>query len=340
MTLSNTAKVSATTDDPVAGNNSSTVSTTVNDVTPPTLEADLSIAKSDSPDPVTVGSPLTWTLAVANHGPDAAAGVTVTDVLPSGVTFVSSSTTVGSCSGTATVTCDLGSLGNGTGATVKIVVTPGSAGTLSNTAKVSATTDDPVAGNNSSSVSTTVNNGTLVVTTSALPDATLGSSYSATLAAAGGVTPYSWSLQSGALPSGLSLASGGVISGTPLVPGTSSFTVQVSDAESPAMSATASLSITVGGCTTTVSGAGSGPLQIGAGVTCVIGASVPGPVSIGAGAVVVLVGATISGPLSASGAAQIVVCDSTIMGEVTVTGTSGAVLIGSPDGGSPAAAAT
>ncbi len=74
-----------------------------------------------------------------------------------GVTFVSSSTTVGSCSGTATVTCSLGTLANGAGATVKIVVTPGSAGTLSNTAHVSATTDDPVAGNNSSSVSTTVN---------------------------------------------------------------------------------------------------------------------------------------------------------------------------------------
>ncbi len=74
-----------------------------------------------------------------------------------GSTFVSSSTTVGSCSGTATVTCSLGTLANGAGATVTIVVTPGSAGTLSNTAHVSATTDDPVAGNNSSSVSTTVN---------------------------------------------------------------------------------------------------------------------------------------------------------------------------------------
>ena len=150
--LSNTATVSSTTVDPVAGNDSSTTTTTVSP-----LEADLSIAKTDSPDPVTVGSPLTWTLAVANHGPDAAAGVTVTDVLPAGATFVSSSTTVGSCSGTATVTCDLGALANGAGATVTIVVTPGSAGQLSNTATVSSTTDDPVAGNNSSTVSTTVN---------------------------------------------------------------------------------------------------------------------------------------------------------------------------------------
>ena len=63
--LSNTATVSSTTVDPVAANDSSTVSTTVSP-----LEADLSIAKTDSPDPVTVGSPLTWTLAVANHGPD------------------------------------------------------------------------------------------------------------------------------------------------------------------------------------------------------------------------------------------------------------------------------
>ena len=67
--------------------------------------ADLSIAKTDSPDPVTVGKDLTYSLLVTNHGPQDAAGVTVTDALPAGATLVSSSTTVGSCSGTATVTC-------------------------------------------------------------------------------------------------------------------------------------------------------------------------------------------------------------------------------------------
>ena len=66
--------------------------------------ADLAITKSDSPDPVTVSQPLTYTLTVINHGPSAATGVTVTDPLPSTVTFVSASATQGSCSGTTTVT--------------------------------------------------------------------------------------------------------------------------------------------------------------------------------------------------------------------------------------------
>jgi uncharacterized repeat protein (TIGR01451 family) len=54
-------------------------------------QADLEISKADSPDPVTVGDNLTYTITVTNNGPDAAANVVVTDTLPSGVTFVSAS---------------------------------------------------------------------------------------------------------------------------------------------------------------------------------------------------------------------------------------------------------
>ena len=122
----------------------------------PATSADLSIAKTDSPDPVVAGQNLTYTLAVANNGPDSAAAVMVSDTLPAGVAFVSSSTTVGSCSVTATVICDLGTMGNGATATVTIVVTTGSAGPLSNTATVSSSTDDPTPANNSSTEGTTV----------------------------------------------------------------------------------------------------------------------------------------------------------------------------------------
>jgi hypothetical protein len=86
-----------------------------------------------------------------------------------------------------------------------------------------------------------------VVSTTSLPGATLNTSYSATFAATGGMRPYSWSLKQGSLPAGLSLNSAtGVISGTPTAVGTSSFTVQLADAESPPSAATAQLSITVG----------------------------------------------------------------------------------------------
>lgn len=119
--------------------------------------ADLSITKTDSPDPVTVGSNLTYTITVTNNGPDAATGTVVIDTLPTGVTFVSSSASQGSCTGTITVTCSLGSLANGASATVSIVLTPTAAGTLSNTASVSSAVADPNTANNAATASTTVN---------------------------------------------------------------------------------------------------------------------------------------------------------------------------------------
>ena len=111
---------------------------------------------SDSPDPVNVGSDLTYTLTATNNGPTSATGVTVTDPLPAGVSFVSATPSQGSCSGTTTVTCNLGALANGASAIVTIVVQPGAAGTLTNPASVSGDQPDPTPGNNDASVDTTV----------------------------------------------------------------------------------------------------------------------------------------------------------------------------------------
>ena len=71
---------------------------------------------------------------------------------------------------------------------------------------------------------------TLQITTTQLAGATLSGAYSATFAASGGTTPYTWSLSSGSLPTGLTLSSSGTISGTPSVLGSFPFTVQVKDA--------------------------------------------------------------------------------------------------------------
>ncbi len=72
---------------------------------------------------------------------------------------------------------------------------------------------------------------TLGITTMSLPSATVNTPYNALLAANGGVTPYSWSILSGALPVGLNLTAGtGQISGTPQAAGLSVLTVQVTDA--------------------------------------------------------------------------------------------------------------
>src|SRR5207247_1245291 len=115
-----------------SANNSATATTTVN---APAASADLSITKGDVPDPVTAGQQLTYTLTVHNGGPDAAAGVSVSDVLPAGAAFVSATPSQGTCSGTSTVSCALGGLANGGSATVSIVVTA-SGTSLSNTATV------------------------------------------------------------------------------------------------------------------------------------------------------------------------------------------------------------
>jgi len=70
---------------------------------------------------------------------------------------------------------------------------------------------------------------TLGVTTTSLPPGTAGIYYGQMLTAAGGVSPYTWSISSGSLPAGLSLDSNGLISGTPTAAGTGTFTVRVAD---------------------------------------------------------------------------------------------------------------
>jgi uncharacterized repeat protein (TIGR01451 family) len=124
----------------------------------PAPNADLSISKSDSPDPVFAGQQLTYTLSVSNDGPADATGVTVTDQLPDGVTFNSASSSQGSCSQSGgMVTCDLGTLADGASATVTIKVTPQSPGEITNSASVESNEDDPAPGNNSDTEATTVN---------------------------------------------------------------------------------------------------------------------------------------------------------------------------------------
>jgi uncharacterized repeat protein (TIGR01451 family) len=117
---------------------------------------DLVLTKSDSPDPVTRGSNLTYTIQVQNNAA-AATGVVVTDTLPSRVDFVSATSTQGTCSQAGgVVTCNIGDMAAGTTATVTIVVRPKQTGTISNTAVVTSTPPDTNTANNSDTESTTV----------------------------------------------------------------------------------------------------------------------------------------------------------------------------------------
>lgn len=70
----------------------------------------------------------------------------------------------------------------------------------------------------------------LTLSPSALPAATINTSYSQAVTTSGGATPYTYTVSAGALPSGLSLSSAGVISGTPTNTSTSTFTLTSTDA--------------------------------------------------------------------------------------------------------------
>lgn len=102
-----------------------------------TTAPDLALTKS-GPASIVVGQTFAYTIGVTNTGSGNATGVVVTDVLPAQVTFASSSSTQGTCSGTTTVTCTIGTLNAGSSATITINVTPNTAGPISNTASALA----------------------------------------------------------------------------------------------------------------------------------------------------------------------------------------------------------
>ena len=86
------------------------------------VPADVGITKSADPRSIAVNGQSAFTLRVTNLGTVTATGVTVTDTLPDRVAFVSVSTTRGSCSGTTTIVCQLGTLAPGDVVTIRIVV--------------------------------------------------------------------------------------------------------------------------------------------------------------------------------------------------------------------------
>ena len=150
--------------------------TPVNTPTPtstPVPVADLVLTKTASPNPVTSGGLLTFTIGVANNGPNTATNVVVTDPLPPGTVFCTSvqnasctgcSASQGTCTAPAggsngTVTANLGSLSPGGFGQVTITVTvtaPGGS-SVSNTASATSSTQDPNPSNNRQTVTVNVN---------------------------------------------------------------------------------------------------------------------------------------------------------------------------------------
>jgi uncharacterized repeat protein (TIGR01451 family) len=157
-TLTCNASITTASTDSIPGNNSAS---TTNLVVART-SADVGIVKTDSPDPVGVGQFITYRLTVTNNGPAVATNVTTNDPLPATVNFISANPSIGSCSGTTTIVCGLGTLAVGNSQFVDVIVQATVAGTVTNTATVTRTEVDSVPSNDSSTANTTVLAVTLV----------------------------------------------------------------------------------------------------------------------------------------------------------------------------------
>jgi uncharacterized repeat protein (TIGR01451 family) len=147
--------------------------------------ADLSVTKTGSPDPVSVGATLTYTILVANNGPQEATNVFLSDRLPAHADLVSASAGSARCEPRGNnVSCALGSLAKDATATVTIVVRPTKAGTIDNTASVDSVETDPAPVNDSATVSTRV---TEAATCRGIPAMIVGTPGSDRLVGSGGL---------------------------------------------------------------------------------------------------------------------------------------------------------
>ena len=155
--ISNTAIVSGDQPDPDPTDNSSTESTTVEGSGTEPTEADLSVNKTSSPNPVIVNQDLTYTITVTNLGPDPVSDATVIDILPGSATFVSATPDQGSCEHVAgIVTCAIGAMSFGQTVTITIIVTPTVVGDAVNNVTVTSSLEDPNTDNNSDTETTDV----------------------------------------------------------------------------------------------------------------------------------------------------------------------------------------
>ncbi|ALO98541.1 Putative peptidoglycan binding protein [Streptomyces hygroscopicus subsp. limoneus] len=116
--------------------------------------ADLTVAKAADATTVTVGQTVTYRITVHNAGPNDATGVTVTDQLPEGLTFLSAEGP--GSHDPATGQWTVGDLANGANATLVLRAKATKAGLIDNTATATADEKDPDTANNTDTVSVCV----------------------------------------------------------------------------------------------------------------------------------------------------------------------------------------
>src|SRR4029079_5133313 len=179
----NTASVSSAVADPVSGNNSASDTNSIN------TSADLSITKTDGVTSVTAGAPTvhTYTITVANLGRSDATGVSLSDTFPGGFTRGTVTPSQGTCTGSPSFTCSLGTIAkNGIArVTVNYTVPSSTPANQTITASVSSAVSDPDTSNNSASDTDTI-------TTSA--DLSVTKSDGVTTVTAGAATTHTYTI--------------------------------------------------------------------------------------------------------------------------------------------------
>jgi large repetitive protein len=154
--ISATATATSDTADGTPGNNTASTTTTIE------TSADLTMALTDSPDPVVAGTQLTYTATVSNGGPSDAQNVSFALPLAAGTSFVSATPSAGgTCTNVSPVTCTWAGattpMGNRSATIVVLVAANVANGTnLSATATASSATTDPNAANNAATATTAV----------------------------------------------------------------------------------------------------------------------------------------------------------------------------------------
>jgi uncharacterized repeat protein (TIGR01451 family) len=161
-TITGTATAATVSTESDTTDNTATATTTVQ------ARADLSVTMTDSPDPVTAGGNIVYTIPLSSSGPSDAQMVTLTGAVPASTTFVSAqaasgtdwSITTPAVGGTGNVIFSKGSVAAGETATfqvtVKVLNSTAAGTTIGFTATAASATNDPSSANNTASTTTNV----------------------------------------------------------------------------------------------------------------------------------------------------------------------------------------
>ena len=318
------------------GNNSASDPTTVG-----TALADIAATKTGTAS-VATGANATYTITVANGGPNPATGIVVTDTLPAGATFVSA-TGGGTVSAGVVGWPTIASLANGANTTFSVTVTYAAAGSYTDWAASTSTSTDPNLANNNGSaagarVTTTVTaaSANLTVTKTGAATANAGANVTYTIGVSNaGPAPAASVVVTDTLPAGATFVSA-TGSGT-LAAGVVTWPTIASLASGASNSFTVTVTYSAGGSYTNIAAAASPtpdptlPNRATATTTItpiadlVIAKSGAGSAAIGAN-VTYTIGATNNGPSSAS---NVVVTDTLPVGATFVSATGGGTLAAS-----------